>query len=375
MERINKQQLFVLVMMEQIGSTNLWALGIGAKRDAWLVILVSMLIGCAFIWVFTELQKHFPNDNTAGLTTKLFGKIIGIPLAVIYMLVDVSNSTRNAEEFTDLLNITFLQHTPSMMIMLILLATIIYISWTGVENLARLTEIILPATLIVFIIMYFFIISSGRMDLKQITPVLENGITPVLKASFPVVVNFPFGLAFVFMQFWHFTEPQTSVRKATFLAVILAGIMLSFNLLVIVSTLGVDLAAKSTIPSLETVKIINIGGIVTNLDVIGIILIFIGGFYMTLIHILSAAMILSSLFQIKDYRWPLIPLAVFVFWYSGVYEPNYAFHVAFLGVQSWQQFVPLYNLAPVLMLITYWLKTYCLGSGKKKQRRQLRRKR
>lgn len=373
MERINKRQLFFLVMMEQIGSTNLWALGIEAKRDAWIVILFSLLIGCALIWIYTELQKQFPNDNIAGLTTSLLGKIIGWPLGLLYGLVAMFNTTRTASEFTDLLKVTFLQETPFMVIMFLFLAAIIYILLMGLETLARLTEIILPLTLMIFAAMYILIIASGAMDLEKVTPVLEDGIAPVLKASFPIVINFPFGLSFVFMQFWHFTNPQKSIRRTTLLAVVLSGLLLSFNLLTIISTLGVDLATRSTIPSLETVKLINIGDIVTNLDVIGIILIFIGGFYMATIRLLSASMILSTLFHINDYRWLLIPLAIFTFWYSNVYEPNYPFHVAFLSVHAWQQFVPLFNAIPILMLIIFWLKKYCSQPDKKSERRQARR--
>lgn len=364
MERISKHQLFVIVMMEQIGSTNLWALGIEAKQDAWIVILFSMLPGCALIWIFTELQKHFPNDNIAGLTTTLLGKTIGWPLVLLYASLDIFNSTRNTSEFTDLLNMTFLQNTPSTIIIFIFLTTIIYILFLGFETLTRLTEIILPLTLISIISIYILILASGRVDLQQLTPVLENGITPVLKASYPVVVNFPFGLSFVFMQFWHFSNAQKSIRKATFLAVILSGILLTFTQVTIISTLGVNLAAKSTIPILEVVKLISIGDIITNLDALGIILIFIGGFYMTIIHILSASMVLSSLFNINDYRWLLIPISTFIFWYSGVYEPNYPFHVKFLLAQAWQQFVPLYNAIPILLLIIYWLKKYCTDTSK-----------
>lgn len=358
MEKISKHQLFVLVMMEQIGSTNLWALGIDAKRDAWIVILLSMLPGCALIWVFTELQKHFPNDNTAELTMTLLGKIIGWPLGLFYAFLDIFNSTRNAGEFTDLLNMTFLQNTPSAAIIFIFLITIIYVLFMGVETFARLTEILLPITIIFIILIYILVLASGRIDLKELTPVLENGITPVLKASYPVVVNFPFGLSFIFMQFWHFSNDQKSIRKVTLSAVILAGILLVFTQITIVSTLGADLAAKSTIPILEVVKLISIGDIITNLDALGILLIFIGGFYMTIIHVLSSAMILASLFKMSDYRWLLIPISAFIFWYSGVYEPNYPFHVKYLVIQGFQQYIPFYNAIPILLLLIYWFKKY-----------------
>lgn len=365
MERISKYQLFVLVMMEQIGSTNLWALGIEAKRDSWLVILFSLLVGCGFIWIFTELQRHFPEDNIAGISTSLLGRTIGWPLGLLYAAVEIFNSTRNSSEFTDLLNMTFLESTPPAVILLTFLSTIAYILFLKLETFTRVTEIVLPFTLIAMIANFILVIASGRADFSQLTPVLGEGIMPVLKASYPSVVNFPFALSFIFFQFWHHTSSQSTIRRATFSAVILSGLLIAFTQAIIVTTLGVPFATTSTIPILEVVRLISIGDFITNLDALGIILIFIGGFYMTMIHILAASMILSTLFRIVDYRRLLIPIGVFIFWYAGAYEPNYPFHVDYLKVQAWQQFAPLYNAMPILMLIIFFLKRYSTRSRKK----------
>jgi spore germination protein KB len=359
MEKISKHQLFCLVMMGQIGSTNLWALGIEAKRDAWIVILFSLLVSCGLVWLFTELQKYYPQDTLAGLLTSLLGKVIGWPLALLYALVYIFNVTRNVSEFGVLINMTFLQSTPKSVIMVILLAIIIYILFLGIETFARLTEIIMPAVLILIILIYIMVIASGRVNLKQLTPVFENGIMPILKASYPVGINFPFGLVFVFMQIWHYTQPKEAIRKTTYFAVIISGLILSFTMIFMVATLGTNFAADATVPFLEIIKLINIGKILTNLDAIGVIMIFIGGLYLAILFFYSASVILSALFKIKNFRWVMIPLGIFILWYANVYEPNYPTHIKYLVPQYWQQFVPLHNIIPILLLLIFGLKKYC----------------
>lgn len=201
MQKINKHQLFCLVMMGQIGSTNIWAISIEAKQDAWIVILISMLAGLGLIWIFTELSNRFPDETIAGIPEKILGKVIGWPLAFMYFLLYMFNATRNISEFGDLINMTFLQETPGTVINFIFLATIIYILFLGVETFARITEIILPATLFLIIIIYIMVMISGPFDVRQLIPVLGNGFMPILKNFFPVGINFPFGIALVFMQF------------------------------------------------------------------------------------------------------------------------------------------------------------------------------
>lgn len=351
MENISKRQLFNLTILEQIGSTSIWALGIEAKQDAWIVVLFSMLVGFVLLWLYTEIHNSFPKENIAGITTSLLGRLIGFPLAFIYALFFIFNATRNTSEFGDLINMTFLVDTPRIVIIVIFLATIIYMLFLRIETLARLTEIIMPIIVLLIISIYLMAIASGIVDLKQLTPILPDGIMPVLKASYPVVINFPFGETFILMQLWQFVEPKEDIRKTTFIALSISGILLTFSLIMIISVLGVDFAASATIPLLEVIRAINIANIITNLDAIGVILIFVGGFYMAALNFFAGTTILASLFKIKDYRWLLIPVGVFILWYTNVYEPNYPYHVKFLKLQFVQQFVPLYNLIPVFLLL------------------------
>lgn len=366
MEKISKHQLFCITMMGQIGSTNLWALGIKAGQDAWIVILLSMLISLGFIWVYTELHKNYPNDNIAGLSFALLGKVIGFPLAFIYALMNLFNVTRNSSEFADLINITFLQETPRNVIVLIFLASIIYILFLRIETISRLMELIFPLILVLLVSIYIMIIASGRLELDQLRPVLGKGIMPVIKASYPVPVNFPFCLVLINMQLWPSAGDSRFVRSTTFLAVILSGFFLSVALIVIVCSLGSNLAADSAIPFLEVIKLINIADFLTNLDAIGVILIYIGGFIFAILNFFSAAAILGTLFKVKDYRWFLVPLGALVLWYANVYEPNYPYHVKFLDIQYWQQMVPLFNIIPVLLLLILWLKKCGRRSNGKK---------
>jgi spore germination protein KB len=358
MEKISKHQLYCLTILNLIGSTNLWALGIDAKQDAWIVILFSMLLSLPLLWIYTEINLNFPKDNIAGILTSLLGKIIGWPLAFLYAIFYLFDATRNISEFGDLIHMTFLVNTPSWIIMFMLLATIIYILFLRIENFARLTELITPIIFLAIISIYVMVAASGLIDLKQLTPVLANGVTPVLKASYPVIVNFPFAGTFIFIQFWKFVEPRDCVRKVTFVSVGLSSILLASTLVLIISVLGVNLAANSTIPLLKVIRVINISDIITNLDAIGVMLIFISGFYRAALILFAAATTLAFLFKVQDYRWFLIPLGFLLLWYANVYEPNYPFHVKFLLPQYKQQFIPLYNLIPLFLFLIMKLKKY-----------------
>lgn len=371
MEKISKHQLFCLVVMGQIGSTNLWALGIEAKQDAWLVIILSSIVGMGLIWLYTIVQSQYPEENIAGTIQSILGKVLGWPLSFIFFLVYIFNTTRNVSEFGDLINMTFLQDTPRIVITMIFLSTIIYILFLGIETFARITEIILPVTVSLIIFIYILIIASGRVDLKELFPVLGDGFKPVLKAMYPVTINFPFGLAILYFQIWPYAAISSKeIRRTTLWGVVMSAVILTCSLIIIITTLGVNLAANTTLPFLEIIKLINVGKFVTNIDAIGVILIFIGGMYLAIFHFLATVMILANLLRLKTYKTVMIPVAIFVLWYTNVYEPNYPFHVKYLVPQFWQQQVPLNNFCFVFLLLIMLLKNYIKGSKKKKSVQQ-----
>lgn len=359
MEKISKNQLFCLIMMGQIGSTNLWALGIEAKRDAWIVDIISTIAGMGLVWLYTSIYSKYPDKNIVGITQSILGKTLGWPLGFIYFMLYTFNATRTTSEFADLINVTFLQDTPNLVIQIIFYVAIIYVLFLGIETLGRIAEIIFPVVIFLIIAIYIMIIASKHIDFKELLPVFQDGYKPILKAFYPIGINFPFGLVYVFFQFWKYNGSVKTVKKTTYWALALTGVNLTISLIIMVTSMGINYTSNATIPFLEVIKLINIGDIITNLDAIGVILVFMGGFYLTILFYYSAVIIFAELFHLKDYRWVLVPLAIFIMWYSRVYEPNYPFHVKYLVPQYWQQFVPLSNVVPIMLLIIFYLKKYC----------------
>ncbi|AOT69630.1 GerAB/ArcD/ProY family transporter [Geosporobacter ferrireducens] len=357
MLRISTYQLFTLTVLFEIGSTTLFALGIGAKQDAWIAILLAMLIGFFLIWVYTELQRNFPEKNFAEIILILLGKWLGGPLVFLYGLFFIYISTRNFRDFGELILITALPETPLLVILILFMLTGIYILFLGLEVLARTSEVMLPVVLFFIISTYVLITLSGQVNLKELMPVLGNGMGPVLKEVYPNLVNFPFGEILVFSMFWPFADSQKAVRKTALLAVGISGVLLSVSLIIIISALGVDYAAIATIPFLEVIKLIEVGDILTHLDAIGIIIMFIGGFYKMSLFFYGAILSFTALFRIKDPRWMIIPLGVFILWLSIVFEPNYPFHL-WLGLEVSLKYIhsTFQIFIPALLLIIGWLK-------------------
>ncbi len=356
MIRIGKYQLFALTVIFTIGSTTLFALGIEAKQDAWLVILVSLIIGLGFLWIFTELQKAFPDKNYVEIIIAILGKWIGIPLSLLYAVFWLWPAARNLREFGELFITTFLPNTPLEAVLAIYLATSLIVQLMGFEAFGRTAELLMPIMVFFIISVYFMIFISGEIDLRNLMPVLGNGIMPVIKAALPTVVIFPFCEIFIFSMFWCYVTPKKIIRKTTMAAAILVGLMITITTVIIISVLGVDYTSNATIPFYSVIKLIHVGDIITNLDAIGIIIMFIGGFFKMSLFLNGITLVLTTVFNIKNYKITLVLTGIFLLWVSIVFEPSYIYHLWAAPFDSDIQYKIYLNAIPVLLLMIYWLK-------------------
>jgi spore germination protein KB len=353
--QINKYQLFCLIMLFEIGSSTLFALGIDAKQDAWIAIIISMFIAIILMCIYVKLCSFFPEKNLIDIIITVLGKFIGMPLAFIYGLFFLYCSIRNLHDFGILMQMTFLHKTPLVVIHAILMLVEIYIIFLGLKVLARTGQIMFWAISFFILTTFILIIFSAKLRLDELIPVLNNGFGPVLKAVYPSLVNFPYGEVFVFSMFWCYVDKKKDLLKTSILAICLATILFIASTLLTICALGVEYTSIATIPLLDLIKMINIGEILTNLDAVGVIIMFIGGFYKMLLFFYGGVLAFNTLFKKINIKLITIICGIFVTWYATIFEPSYAYHI-WLGHKvslpyihnTFQVLIP-----PILLLICF----------------------
>ncbi|MFC0559442.1 GerAB/ArcD/ProY family transporter [Halalkalibacter alkalisediminis] len=354
MIRISNTQLFFLILSFEVGSTTLFALGIGAERDAWIVVVSATLIGLGLAWVYTEIPTYYPNQNFSEILNAVIGKKLAIPLLLLFGLYFYSQASHNFYEFGVLIRLTALPLTPLMLILFLFILVMIYILSLGFEVFARTCEILVPYLLLFLITVFILALFSGQFDFDALYPTLANGVQPILE-ELPRVIAFPFGEMVVFLMFWHYVKDQDKIRKTTFLAVGLSACLLMISLIVMLSVLGPKLTANAEIPLLETILAINIAEIITNLDSIAVFIMFIGGFYKTTLHFWGFCLAVTWLCNGKKGKWILVisglPLPLF---------SNYRFQgfdvQRWIGTEMGIKTILLFSFLPVLILLIIFMK-------------------
>lgn len=276
--KINMRQLFVLIVLFEHGSAIVIPLGASAKQDAWIAILLSLVLGLLLILVYERLFHYYPDQPLTSYVTHIVGKPLGKVLAVLYITYFFHITARVLRDFGELLLTFAYPETPLFVLNALMAMTVMYGAYKGIEVLARTGELLYTLLHILEVVGFLLVIASGVVDLTQIQPVLEEGWKRVWKTVFTETLYVPFGEMIVFTMLFPYLNRPEKARRAAVAGMVLTGINLAIIMVVNTAVLGADAVSRSSFPLLDTIRRIRVAHFLERLDVFFMVALVIGGF-------------------------------------------------------------------------------------------------
>lgn len=323
---INRFQLFVLVFTFIIGNTILNAPSLIvslAKQDAWISGILAMIIGIGLVLLYNLLAEIFPNKTIVEYVEILLGEKIGklvSLLLVFYFLILASLMIRQLGDF---ILVYILPETPVIYIFLSFIFIIVMGTYLGIVTLARTGEIFFPFLLVLLI--FLFLMLFEEKDISNLKPVLEGGISPVIKGTF-AFISIPYLQLVVFLMiFPNVVKGTKSIKKPVLLGVISAGFFLIVSILHSLLIIGPILSEYKQYPIYFLTQKIHIGDIIQRIEVLLAIIWIITIFLKTSIFLYASQLGISQIFSIKDRKLIVISLGFMLFTLSHIITPNIVF--------------------------------------------------
>lgn len=296
---ITKHQLFCMMMLFEIGSTTLFALGIKAKQDAWILILLATFFGFLLLLIYLFLQKRHPGKGIGEIILEICGPIAGFPIIILFAGYFTYSASINLRDFCELVSITQLEYTPLPAIMIIIIVPVFYLLYCGVSALAKLSELLFVFFIISVGLILALVVMSGIFHPAFLLPVLPNGFSSLWNTDLIKTIQFPYGELVTFLALWKLTESPSKYIWASVKTVAFTGIFLVIIVIFILCTLGADYASVSVIPLFKVIRMINLKNIITNLNALAVVLIFIGGFFKICVFFFAAILTLKPIFKMS----------------------------------------------------------------------------
>ncbi|MFL6558212.1 MAG: GerAB/ArcD/ProY family transporter, partial [Bacillus sp. (in: firmicutes)] len=325
--KISGSQLFVLVILFEMGSAILFGLGAEAKQDAWIAVLLGLIFGLLLFLIYHRLFMFYPDIPFTSYVQKLTGKWIGGFIGFLYIIYFIYQASRILRDFGELLVTTIYTNTPLMVINCLMILTIIYAIHKGFEVIARVGELFFGIIYFMAIIGGVLIVLSGLIHLSNLQPVLENGWKPILNIVVRQTINFPFGEMVVFTMLLPYLNDQKKARRICLSGMILSGINIIITVIVNIAALGVDYISRTPFPLLSTISKIQIADFIERLDVFFMLYLVIAGFFKITLYFYAAVTATADLFQFKSHQKLGFPIGLIVLFASVTVASNYSEHV------------------------------------------------
>lgn len=355
--KISASQLFCSIVLAPYGSALLYLITPNAKQDAWIAMLIYVLPAVILQVIYTSLWSKYPDDTIVTYMPKVFGKVIGTTLSIIYTIFFAYEAARVLRDLTSLITITTMPKVSFTLTALLLTLVVAYGIYAGIENLCRAAQFILPMLVLLFILEWVFLFTTpNALKFYNLKPVLEKGIISVIKEGWKLI-TFPYGETILLTMLYPSVVEISRVRKTTVLAVIFLGILLTLSSIMFLSVLGVDFASTSLFPLLQTIRIMHIGESFDRVDIFLTLIMVVGGFIKISLFTYGAMLGTSQLTKLKDTKPLAIPFSILIFGTSLVIAKNYPQHI-YIGQVLTLTYVhlPLAVFIPIIALLLLWIK-------------------
>lgn len=218
------------------------SLTLSSNQDAWLSILLAMLLGIIPVFIFYKIANYKEDLNIIEKIDKLFPNtknIIHIILFICIMFICIINFWN----LDNLIASQFLNKTPAIVIGISFLIPVIYLNKQKNHVIARSSLILLFISFIFYILSILGLIDKVKLD--NLMPILNNNI---LKGSIAYLCYniLPLYLLLVF--------PNKDIKKSITKGYILSSISLLFITIFAITVTGINVTKIYQYPEFQILK-------------------------------------------------------------------------------------------------------------------------
>ena len=355
MKKITYTELFSAMLVFELGSAILFVLGISAKQDAWIAMIIATIAAFPLVYMYVTLFKKY-DANLPQILEGVFGKIVGKALSAIYAIYFLYIAARVTRDFDELNISTIYRQTPISAISIAILIVVLYFLLFDISVTIKSAHMVLPVFVFLAAMQFLGIFTINGISVKKLFPVFGNGFMPVIKAAFPHILTFPFGELITFMMIFPEIYLKKDLNKYCMALVAVTGLWLTINTVEILSALGVAETARANFPFYQLVLSMKFGSF-RNLDPFYAVEIVIGGVIKITVFAYAAIKTIQSIFNLKEYKFLLIPVGTIIYALSILIADSYPLHILIgLKLTTVYIHVPLQIIIPLIVLILSFIK-------------------
>lgn len=280
--------------------------------DGWIVLLLGSFVTLIIGLLMSRLVKKFPKKSFVEFNNDSTGKFLGGIVSIGFCIYLISFAAVETRICGEIIREYLLLNTPIEVLMITLLFTASYLVRSGIEPIARMSQIIFPIVIIIAIGIIIPVLPE--IDLTNFLPIFKTPFLKILK-SIPISFFSFMGIELILI-FSTFVIDKKNIKKHVCLSIGVVSAIYMFILIVIVGRFGIEETTHIIWPSLELFKTVDLpGAFIENIEVF-VIAIWILSVFMTLVTVyFGGSLLLSNIIESKEQNYfvlPILPLIYYI---------------------------------------------------------------
>ena len=298
--KISNNQFILIFVISRLMLTMAYLPYVNAppwNQDLWISAILAFPIHILLVLPVYFLTNRFPGQSLIQSVETIlgsWGKIIG----ALYVWFFLHRTAVILRELGEFLKAIPYPETPIIVFITATALFAAYAIYKGLETICRVAEIAAPLVLAsVFLV---FIMIAKDVDIYALTPVLEDGIIPVIYGGFVIAARSTLSL-FLWMLKPFINEPE-KIRTTVVLISLILTLHLTPTSITTIGVFGLEQAKILNFPFFHLVRMINIGSFLERIDALFIGFWVLGMCIDIAIHNYLAVLSAAQLLKLKDYR-------------------------------------------------------------------------
>jgi spore germination protein KB len=274
------------------------------KHDTWLVLLGSIILMIPLVLSYGALAKRFPGMNLIQMNRKIYGRLLGAFISILYVYWILNVLSFNIRDLGDFYTTFLMPETPLFFFLIGFTLICAYAVGKGIEVLGRICPLLV--LIMTLIIISTSLLLLGNMDFANFLPVFEVPVKKFIQGTH-IISAIPLGEIVVFLGITSALNHPGGASRQILIGFILGAVSLLILQIRNTAALGIT-ESILTFPSFETARIIDVRNIFSRMDILVGIGQTMAIFLKCIVLYYAAVICIAEIFHLKSYLPLILPI-------------------------------------------------------------------
>ncbi|MUT67987.1 GerAB/ArcD/ProY family transporter [Paenibacillus sp. NEAU-GSW1] len=261
-ERIDTPLAVIIVSNMILGSGILSLPRVAAASthtpDAWLAVVGGGLLTIAAGTGMALLSRRYPDRTIYEFIPHVLGRAGGFVYSLLIIFYFLSSASFQVSTMAKVSGYFLLEGTPSWVVISIFIWVGLYLMVGGIESIARISELLLPPTVLILLILLF--LSIRIFEWNHVLPIGGSGVSSIFHGLKSTSLAFSGAEAILFVT--AFMSNSSKSVKAVIAGIMIPMIIYVAIVFLTIGALTVDGTISRTWPLMDVIRSFEIPGLV-----------------------------------------------------------------------------------------------------------------